>query len=655
MRASKVKIHNFRSFGPELTEIGIQKDLTAIIGYNSAGKTTLLEAFRKVFGIASGERNIKKGDFHVPNGQNPGELDQAELSIEIVFEFDEGDDTIADFFENMAISKPEISPYLRVRLDASWEKSPTDPEGIIESNLSFITCAEEDKEEEGHKRNFPPRQRSLLQAFYVPAIRKPSEQIRYASGSVLFRLLKRIEWSADFEENFKVKLTEINALFGEESAFGNIQTKLTELWKQYHKDLRYSDSNIIFGGGDFESILKKLEIEFSPTGTDRPYRMDELGEGYRSLFYLTLVATLLKIENDLPIEAGGKPFLTILLIEEPENHIAPHLLGRVLKNLNTLAAESNVQVVISSHTPSIIGRIDPLSIRHLRLDLENHKTVVSEIVLPDKKDEAYKFIKEAVRNYPEIYFSRLVVIGEGDSEEVIFRRLSVAYDQDFDDHFISLVPLGHRFVNHIWRLLDQLGIPHVTLLDLDRERNGGGWGRVKYAIKQLIQIGVDKKNLLTISGDKVLSDKELDAMHNWNYQTPSTIQGWLTMLESFDVFFSAPLDLDFMLLSQFPKEYKGTTPKAGGPQIPDKTKEPDKFKEKIDTAIHATLKSKSATAATYTQAEKELMIWYNYLFLGRGKPSTHILAMAQIENDELKKHLPDVLKRMFGRIKEMID
>ena len=57
-----------------------------------------------------------------------------------------------------------------------------------------------------------------------------------------------------------------------------------------------------------------------------------------------------------------------------------------------------------------------------------------------------------------------------------------------DPSFVSVVPLGGRHVNHFWRLLTDLSIPYVTLLDLDRERETGGWA-VKYVLDQLIAVG----------------------------------------------------------------------------------------------------------------------------------------------------------------------
>lgn len=49
------------------------------------------------------------------------------------------------------------------------------------------------------------------------------------------------------------------------------------------------------------------------------------------------------------------------------------------------------------------------------------------------------------------------------------------------------------------------------------------------------------------------------------------------------------------------------------------------------------------------------MVWYNYFFLNRGKPSTHYLALSKIDDKELMDNAPDVLKRMIKRIEEKLN
>ncbi len=375
---------------------------------------------------------------------------------------------------------------------------------------------------------------------------------------------------------------------------------------------------------------------------------------------MTLVCSLLEIEEALleDEEKIGitKPLLTIVAVEEPENHIAPQLLGRVIKILTTIGGKEASQVLISSHTPAIVKRLDPKCISHFRIN-NDFETEVNSITLPEKEDEAYKYIKEAIYNYPEIYFAKLVVIGEGDSEQVIFNRLMNVLDVDFDDNVITFAPLGHRFVNHIWKLLHKLHIPWVTLLDLDIEREGGAWGRVKYVLNQLILIGLDKNKLLALEGGKVLSDKELAGMHTWSChkkEDRKNLNDWVNSLKKYNVYYSQPLDLDFLMLEHYTEDYKNAIPTNGGPKIPDKITENESFNNKVNSAVQATLKSDKAIGDSYSDAEKELMIWYNYHFLGRGKPTTHINVLAEMTDEHLKKNLPPIFSEVFKKISKLI-
>lgn len=659
MKISNLRIKGFKSFGNnEGVNIPLNNNLAAFIGLNSAGKTTALEALRRLFGSSNAEREINRQDFHVGKNENPDEIEERELSIEVKINFsDDEQEAVPHFFSNMVVDDQGEEPYIRIRLEATWKKSEILPQGEVEVKTYFIKVAENEAEDDGSKQIFPNHFRSLIQVLYVPAIRRPAEQLKYASGSILYRVLRKIKWGDEFKEDFDKKINDINHAFQGLNEFGTVQKSITDFWIKFHKDERYKDTLLGFGGSDFDSILKKLEISFSPTGTHKSFGIEELGDGYRSLFYLTLVCALLDVEEKLAeetVEAIGvtRPLLTILAIEEPENHIAPQLLGRVVKILTTIAKKDNSQVLLSSHTPSIVKRLEPESIIHFRIT-EDYETEVNQIFLPEKADEAYKYVKEAIHNYPEIYFARLVVIGEGDSEEVIFNRLMEVMKVDFDDNIITFAPLGHRFVNHIWKLLRALNIPYITLLDLDVEREGGGWGRVKYALQQLIEIGYAKERLLMLDGGRILSDADLKEMHTWPLTCPAelgNLNSWVRLLENYKVFYSNPLDLDFLMLTHYPEFYKNAIPKNGGPRVPDKIKEPTAFAEKVKSSLQATLKSENATAITYTNEDKELMIWYNYHFLGRGKPATHIEVLSSMSDEQLNDKIPEIFKKIFKEI-----
>lgn len=657
MYISKLTIKGFRSFGPKEVVIPVNEKLTAFIGLNSAGKTAIMDALRKMFGSSISERELCRQDFHIGQDEDINKTITKTLSVEVRFDFtDEEKETIPHFFAHMVVDDEDGDPYIRLRMEAVWNKSAMIQDGEIDSKLYFVRVAEGEPETEENKQIYPHHLRSLIQIMYVPAIRKPSDQIKYASGSILYRVLRKITWDDEFKEKFEEHVAEVTELFKNLPEVKSIQTSIKDYWKKFHKDERYKETDLTFGGSDFESVLKKLEVSFSPTGTHRPFSVDDLGEGYRSLFYLTLVCALLDVEEQLSIESEEigitSPLLTILAIEEPENHIAPQLLGRVVNILRTISRKDSSQVFLSSHSPAIVKRVKAESICHFRIT-DQYQTEVNTILLPEKTDEAYKYVKEAIHNYPEIYFAKLVVIGEGDSEEVIFNHMMEVMNVDFDDNIITFAPLGHRFVNHIWKLLNLLHIPHITLLDLDIERSGGGWGRIKYVLQQLIENGSNKSKLLKLKDGSILSDRDLQKMHTWDLKSKeevSNLNSWVTYLAKFDIFYSAPLDLDFLMLTHYPSFYKKAIPTGGGPNIPDKEESTGKYDSKISSAVQATLKSEEAIAETYSEGEKELMVWYNYHFLGRGKPSTHIQVLSGMTNRNIKSNLPAVFTSIFERI-----
>ncbi|EEM81327.1 ATP-dependent nuclease [Bacillus thuringiensis] len=444
----------------------------------------------------------------------------------------------------------------------------------------------------------------------------------------------------------------IDNLFNDIPGVNTIKQIVGQEWKKYHKDFRYQNASIEFSSTNLATILKKIEIQFSPIEHGGKYTIDKLGDGLRSLFYLSLVSSLLEIEHQVLDDQPA--VLRILAVEEPENHIAPHLLGRVMENLKDISKRDNAQVIVSSHSTSIVKRVEPQYIKHLRVNNQGH-TIVHDIKLPTKKTEEHKYIKEAIKAYPELYFSKLVILGEGDSEEIVLPGILEANNIFPDDFGISIVPLGGRYVNHMWRLLNQLDIPHITLLDLDRERGGGAWGRIKYVLNQLIENGYDSTEVLKIKyggRSHILSQNELKNLHKKRMNI-SYLNKWINKLDEYNIFFSQPMDLDFSMLKSFPTAYKETAPR--GPSIPNKETNPKEYNKKIKAAIHGALKSEKAKGNTYSEQDKELMIWYNNLFLGRGKPSTHIHAINNIPKEELLENSPTELKNLTNRVKQILE
>ena len=685
LKLSKIKIHNYRCFGEE--QVIYVDELTTFIGNNSAGKTAALCALNCIFSENTSERILKRSDFHLPKDKKPEDLEYQEMYIEAVFNFVELDDeqpkesSVPQFFESLVVDEPNGTPYLRIRLMATWEKSNT-IEGAIESKIVYITCSENEEITEENMTTASRRDLDRIRVIYIPAIREPSKQLKNVSGTMMYQMMSSINWSESTKQNVSQKIEELNKQFMAEKGDSILGDSIKNQWKEYDSDTRYVNAELRFNSTDIDSSIKKSEIVFSPTVTGKEYNVDEMGDGLRSLFYISMVDSILAVENKIREELKDNPdnvsfnkqppILTIIAVEEPENHISPHLVGKLIGNLKSIASKSNAQTILTSHSPAIVKRIDPDNIRYFRLDTKTESTNVREITLPDEEkfEEQYKYIKEAVKAYPEIYFAKLVILGEGDSEEILLPKFLECCGNDIDISGISVVPLGGRHVNHFWRLLNDLKIPHITLLDLDKERAGGGWGRIKYVLKQLIENGYSKEQLLKIKTG-VLSDEKLEGMNDWDVRSDA-MKSWIERLENYNVFFSAPLDIDFLMLEHFSEEYKNILVGTEGPKIMVKDDEdgkkhqknirdieelsnkPQEYLERIEQDIKNTLKKEGGDGSTYSEEQKKLMIWYNYFFLNRGKPSTHILALSKMDDFDLLWNSPSAIDRLIKTAEKLL-
>jgi hypothetical protein len=138
------------------------------------------------------------------------------------------------------------------------------------------------------------------------------------------------------------------------------------------------------------------------------------------------------------------------------------------------------------------------------------------------------------------------VLGEGDTEQLVIPRIAQAQGVDLDPSFVAVVPLGGRHTNHMWKLLNDLGIPHATLLDLDYGRTGAGPARLRDACNRLIDNNIDP-----LAG--LAHYNQVNDIHD-GLKYPDL---WpiIKHLRKFGIFFARPLDLDYIMLECFPAAY----------------------------------------------------------------------------------------------------
>lgn len=411
---------------------------------------------------------------------------------------------------------------------------------------------------------------------------------------------------------------------------------LKKTWSTFHKGSYFTDPKITFVASEIEALLRHLSVSFSPGHDENLVDFTRLSDGQKSMLYLSLVlssqaigrAVLAGEDGSFDPEKLRPPVFTLIALEEPENSLSPHYLGRIVSALNSTTSNEDAQALIATHAPSMLRRVDPEHIRYLRLT-KIRQSRITKIQLPAKTDEAHKFVREAVQAFPEIYFSRLVVLGEGDSEEIVLPRLLQAKGAPVDESAVTIAPLGGRHVNHFWRLLSALQIPFLTLLDLDVGRYQAGWGRIKYVNNQLGLYQPEKVLPTTFSLSDWNDDKVPVRTHHFFENGTKSV---FSELETRGVYFSFPMDLDFSMLLAFPDAYGVMQ------EVSD------------ESMIKAILGKSHHGSYQYSGDELNLFSTYHKLFKLGSKPAAHIDALAQLSDEDLLANMPESLGRLADAV-----
>lgn len=648
MKIEKIRLKNFRCFGDEVVELKFEDVLTTLVGGNGSGKTAVLQAVSRLFGTSSAQRTIQRRDFHIPADQQ--ELPTgAQLFIEAILAFPEQSEeenspfnAVPEFFNAMSVSGMGKPLHARIRLQATWTDDGT-PEGTIEEEIRWIVSSTDDFSWEECPR-VQAAERSSIQFIYLPANRDATTQV---TSLLKGRIWQAARWSEKFRKESTEKANEIQKTFSEEAPADFLLNHISHRWQQLHEADTDSTPCLRLIENSFEELVRNAEFTFKPDEAGREHRLSELSDGQRSLFHIALTAATLETEQDafvLPADKScfeqdklRRVYLTILAIEEPENSLSPFFLARIINLAREIGKFPSAQILLSSHSPAILGRIEPEEVRYLRLDRKTRCSSIRELTLPQEAGEASRYVRLAVKAYPELYFARFVILGEGDSERFIIPRLAEKMGVHLDPSFVPVVPLGGRFVEHFWRLLNDLGIPHATLLDLDLGRQHGGPKIIQNCFQNLEKI--QHRFWEGSSQYKDISPKRITKLTNKDLLDSSSSNKWLKAFQENGIFFSHPIDLDFAMLRAFPTAYHILKPNERGPQ----------GGASIQNKKQTTLKTEG-DMDLYDKTYDVVFQWYPYLFLNRSKPETHLAAFSRIPKDTIVRDAPAELTALINYV-----
>ena len=345
----------------------------------------------------------------------------------------------------------------------------------------------------------------------LPSIFKEEVKVTFVS---IFNNIKIFENSA--HETLSTNIDDIPVGLIEEVKwiFRNIIEKLGIFEKRLENHLLLNKLRAIYDelkgikklNREFKNIIKlfmpsiNLELSFLSISDNELFKeaiikMDSFslfdqGTGYQSYFVIAL--KLLKIKSILD-ELNAKSVL--LAIEEPEVHLHPHLQRQLIENLKIIQEEFKeqyeieIQFILTSHSSNIISKINYNELQILRKNQSGFtecKKVPKDIlerliddILGSRKNESEmrKKKRRSLINtldkifsfYPEIFFSKLVIIGEGVTEEGAIPIFATILEKSFDSIGITYVNSeGDGNIDYYAKILNIFSIPYLYLKDRDK-------------------------------------------------------------------------------------------------------------------------------------------------------------------------------------------
>ena len=351
MKIESVNIRGFRCFDEAGDVIGLD-EFTCFVGPNASGKTAAMIALARLFGELKTQRDIVPTDFHLAAGEELASKSPRTLVIECRLAFPELElidpsaiaEAIPETFNQMIVDEPNGTPYCRIRLEATWTNDGT-PAGDIEQSVNWILTDSDDPEiiDAGNRRRVSPGDRARIRVVYIPAARDPDQQIRLTTATSLGRLLQALEWSG-IDQSLKEKLEALESELAKLSAIQTINSEIQEAWQKLYEGhvARHMEFRAL--EEDPVGLIKLLVPTFLPGEDRRTMTTDDLSDGLRSLFSISLSLGLFRVEELLRGAApawGFKlevveqlPILTIFAVEEPENHLSPHYLGNLCTSIS---------------------------------------------------------------------------------------------------------------------------------------------------------------------------------------------------------------------------------------------------------------------------------------------------------------------------------
>lgn len=491
-------VKNFRCFDKDGITFNFNDRLTAFIGRNGSGKTSILEALNFLIGQDYLPTRISEKDFH---------REAKEIKDEIIIE----GETKSPFFVTLDVRSSTnqletvLIPCNKIRLTIKRREKPEkvldDPFIINKYVVPIIGEIDESiyKEDEasrkvdriseikggytlfyrlksGSERSAkiieyqltynPNRLTNYPKSYYLTKDREDDVSGNY---SLIAKILTDLHW------RYKKKRTS-----GEgpsiQSEYDTLATSLRGIVDEKGELIRKINDKV----REISSNDKDFQIDF--IDTEQPYKLafvakkegeklllpEHLGSGYNILIAYALFAYVADLEK-IPI---------VLVIDEPELHLHSDWQRKMYSRFST---QIDLQIVYSTQSENFISLKNWRQIRLLTdaqmfpkegdLSTQIQATDGQSGALADYlNDYASRnlHISAILRENLELLFTKRCVLVEGPSEKYALPKLLKLAGCDIEDYSVSIIPSwGKTKIKNYQMICKVFGIDYFTIFDND--------------------------------------------------------------------------------------------------------------------------------------------------------------------------------------------
>lgn len=434
MILNELKLWNFRKFKACGEEPGLvvefHKGLNALVGENDAGKSAIIDAIKLVLQTQSGEYvRVTEDDFYTDDKGTANEF-----RIECTF---------TDFDVNEAKNFVEYLTYQKGEDDA-----------LIYS-LHLHYCARRENSriiqdwragERDDGVSLDSRAKELLKCVYLKPLRDAAKEMRSGRNSRISQILFNHPVFAEKEDNELVQIfreanARIKEYFGDgkdgEAVLNTLRSTLQDFSSRHDKltaDLQTSEIRL-------KPILESLSLLVSET---------QPGLGVSNLLFIAAELLLLDSNND-----GS---LCLALIEELEAHLHPQAQLRLIEYLQNSYNSSGVQIIISTHSPTLASKINLKNVILVRDGLA-YSLAYGKTGL-EKGDYLFlqRFLDATKAN---LFFAKALIMVEGDAENLLLPVIADILGYNLDKCGVSVVNIGSLAFSRYARIFCRKDAPMI--------------------------------------------------------------------------------------------------------------------------------------------------------------------------------------------------